>query len=198
MNYTTPSRRQLRKKAAEVVFKAYVGQGYYYPNQRKKAGKAYEAERQALRATVLVQTKGREVVGTIMCAEDNFDLPVDRTVFADHMAEIRAELGSVRLGYFGKFGSTPGLEDQAIGRNLLIRAVTEWALARRVAAVVMIVNPKHVSCYARLGAQVVASTAGTPGLEKAPAVLLVLRFAESPQIVRVQNAYRHKCALGEV
>ncbi len=176
-------------ESAYVVFEAYVQQGYYSADEREKAVETYLTECKMLEASVLNHLENGQIVGTLMCAVDRGNLPVDNGDFVSEMIQLRQDLGSIKLGYFGKFGTLPGRECDNVGRKLLIRAVTEWAFIYDVQAVVMMVNPKHVSCYVELGAKIVASVGSTPGLEKAPAVLLVLKFSDSRQITRVRNFY---------
>jgi hypothetical protein len=179
-------------ECADVVFHAYVKQGYYRPgpDSQSNAKMAYLREARELQATVLTHIVNDQVVGTLMCSVDQGNLPTD-IKFGPEMARIRQSLGAAKLGYLGKFGVLPGLEDQSIGIKLYTRAVTEWAFAHDIEAIVMVVNPIHERCYIRsMGAQKIGFCEVTADLEKAPAALLLLKFDESQYAKRLRNQKR--------
>ena len=82
--------------------------------------------------------------------------------------------------------------DTTVVRDLLIQAVTEWALAHQVTAVVMIINPAQAKLYIRLGAEVLGQVDKVPGLEKAPATLLCLDLEKSNRLRIIREAYQAK------
>ena len=127
-------------------------------------------------------------IGTLMCSKDDGWLPTD-IAFTAEMQKLRLQYGSL-IGYFGKFAVIPWLQGLAVGNQLLERAVTEWALSTGVEVAVMMVNPKHVRFYQSHGAEVLARSQKTKGMEKAPAVLMIIDFRKSPKIQELQTEYK--------
>ncbi len=164
---------------AWLVFVNYFALGYYRAWELPKAVWSYFSERRRLGAQVLAVKSHKVPVGTIMCSKDWGWLPTD-IAFPEEMKALRLKFGR-RLCYFGKFAVVPHLHGLQIGGNLMKMATAEWAFAHEVDVVVMMVNPSHVKMYLRRGAVVLAHSAGTKGMEKAPAVLMVLELDKSPQ-----------------
>lgn len=161
---------------ATIVFEAYRRLGYYSLGEFRKAVKSYFAEKEHLGGTVLSVKKWGLPVGTLMCAKDEGWLPTDLG-FPVEMDAIRVLHGD-HLGYLGKFAVVPGLQGQGVGMEILTAAVGIWAPKAEVRTFVMMVHPRHVRLYQRFGAVEIARIGGTAGLEKAPAVLLTLEFAD--------------------
>ncbi len=167
---------------ATIVFVAYAKLGYYHPLGIVGALRAYFAEKRKLQSDVLMVTRSGVPTGTLMCSRDNEALPTD-LVFPKEMRVLREKYGG-RIGYFGKFAVIPNLQGKLVGKQLLASAVTEWSLTNDVSVAVMMVNPNHVGLYRRYGAVELARTEGTKGLDKAPAVLMVLDYKMSSEIMR--------------
>ncbi len=173
---------------AVIVFIAYTKLGYYHPWQIGKALLGYFSEKRRLGGDVLSVNKWGFPIGTLMCSVDKpGQLPTD-TVFTDEMHALRTQYAG-RLGYFGKFAVIPSLQGKLVGKQLLANAVTEWSFAHGVEVAVMMVNPAHVGLYRRYGAVEISRTDGTRGLEKAPAVLLVLDFSAPNKVREYREQY---------
>ncbi len=157
---------------AVTVFLAYGKMGYYPWHHVTSAIGSYYKEKKKLKAAVLVEYLwGWFPIGTLMCSIDAGWLPVD-VMFSHEMQNIRRDGG--RLGYFGKFAVIPRLHGKRTGKHLIDSAI-RWGRTECLSHVVVIVHPSHVKYYKQMGFTVVSrSHDTTPGLEKAPAVLLVL------------------------
>lgn len=165
---------------ALLVFVAYCALGYYRLWGFPWAVRDYFKEKRHLGADILKYSRFGVPIGTLMCSVDRGRLPVD-VAFATEMASLRQEYAG-RLAYFGKFAVFPFLQGKQVGTALLERAVTSWSFDHGVTAVVMMVNPRHVRRYRSFGAREIARTEGTKGMEKAPAVLMVIDYHESRQV----------------
>lgn len=172
---------------ATIVFVAYFRLGYYRPWAFTSGIKAYFREKNELSGDVLMVLRRGVPIGTLMCSVDHGWLPTD-IAFPSQMAELRRRYG-YRIGYFGKFAVIPALQGKLVGKKLLADAVTGWSIRHGVDVAVMMVNPMHVGLYRRYGAVVIARSGGTKGMEKAPAVLMVLDFRHSPEIMRRRAEY---------
>lgn len=172
---------------AMIVFIAYCQLGYYSPFGLITAVIAYFAEMRRLKGSVLMATQYGIPVGTLMCSRDEGYLPVD-LAFPNEMQNIREKYRG-RIGYFGKFAVIPSLQGQLTGKKILLEAVTKWSFETDASLIVMMVHPKHVQIWSRYGAQTLATTQGTKGLEKAPAVLMMIDFNLSPKVQSYRNEY---------
>lgn len=158
---------------AILVFLAYKKTGYY-PSwlQVKLAVGSYYKEKNKLDGEVLIEYLwGFIPIGTLMCSVDKGWLPVD-DMFNEKMSSIRRN--AAKLGYFGKFAVIPCLQGMATGLTLTARA-RAWGHAKNLDQVIIVVNPKHVNFYLKMGFELIGeSDKTTPGLEKAPARLMYL------------------------
>lgn len=156
---------------AIIVFFAYAKMGYYPWSKVFSAVGAYYKEKQKLNGHVLVEYLwGFFPVGTLMCSVDPGWLPVD-DVFPVNMQQIRQV--DVRLGYFGKLAVLPYSYDKDTGKRLIARA-KKWAYEEQLDRAIILVHPRHVPYYLRVGYRKIHLSSHTPGLEKAPAVLLCI------------------------
>lgn len=157
---------------AILVFLAYRKMGYYPWSQAKIALGLYFSEKNKLDAEVLTEYLwGFIPIGTLMCSVDKGWLPVD-VMFPQEMRGLRRN--SARLGYIGKFAVIPFLQGKRTGKRLIARAKA-WGATSELDHCVVIVNPKHVPYYIKMGFTLIAeSNDTTPGLEKAPARLMYL------------------------
>ncbi len=184
---------------AFIVYLAYYQMGYYSLFGMRKAIIAYFNECRTLKADVLTVERNGMPVGTLLCARDHGWLPTD-LAFPEAMVGIRDQYRG-RLAYFGKFAVLPTMRGRLHGKQLHMKAVSEWSLANDVEAVVMIVNPRHARYYHGVGATEVARTEGTVGLEKAPAVLMILNYQKSKVVREFRRRYlfslceEHECAV---
>lgn len=168
---------------ATIVFVAYCRLGYYHWHGFVGAVRAYFTEKRQLGGDVLMVTRAGVPVGTLMCSVDRGWLPVD-TAFPAEMSALRRRF-SGRLAYLGKFAVIPALQGGLVGESLMRQAAVEWAPVHGVDVAVMMVNPSHVPRYRRrFGAVELARTDGTIGLDKAPAVLMLLEYQRSAEIQR--------------
>lgn len=162
-------------ECAELVFGAYVDMGYYAPHERRRALQDYRKERNKLLPYILYEEQDGRVVGTMMLAVDRGYMPTD-IAFPTETAEFRKKFGG-RLGYAGKFAVDPELRGNKVGMKLICQGVSWWVIRNGVDALCMMVNPRHVAFYQILGAKKIAWNEGTPGLDKAPAELMLLDVA---------------------
>lgn len=175
---------------AALVFLAYCKLGYYHPWEIGKAVKAFFSEEKKLKAEVLSVKRFGIPIGTLMCSKDRGWLPID-LAFRPEMDALR-ELHGDHIGYLGKFAIIPPLQGKLVGTELLRQAVTKWSFDNDVLVVVMMVNPKHVRMYEKRGAKVLARSEGTKGLEKAPAVLMIMVLDDSEQAKNARIEYLHE------
>ncbi len=149
--------------------------GYYAQHELTTALTDYRKERNKLHPYILVEELNGQVVGTMMLARDRGYMPTD-IAFPEETAELRKKYGN-RLGYAGKFAVDSRLRGNKVGTKLICQGVTWWVVRNGVDALCMMVNPRHVAFYQILGAKKIARCEGTPGLEKAPAELMLLDVA---------------------
>ena len=120
--------------------------------------------------TLVVQKENR-ILGTMRITLDKGKLPVDQE-FPDQMAVVRKQ-GS-KVAYYSKFAVDQEYwGSKEIGIALILEAIRRWK-QDAVDKAVMIVHPRHVHFYRLLGFKVVGDSVCAPGLEKAPAVMMVL------------------------
>lgn len=114
-----------------------------------------------------------EIVGTMSIMYDQGRIPTDE-VFPDETAQVRSRAN--RVAYYGTFAVKPGMwrhGTRSVGLALIHEAI-RLAKADQVDAAIIIVHPRHIPFYQRFGFKVVAKRDNMPGLEKAPAVMMVL------------------------
>ncbi|MDE2021649.1 MAG: GNAT family N-acetyltransferase [Patescibacteria group bacterium] len=114
-----------------------------------------------------------EAVGTMSVVYDDGKLPTDE-LFSVETSRVRDT--STQLAYYGTFAVKAGMwrsGTNSIGLALIHEAVRRAKLDG-VDAAIIIVHPRHVSFYKALGFEEVARRDDMPGLEKAPAVMLVI------------------------
>lgn len=167
---------------ATIVFVAYCRLGYYRWFGFLGAVRAYFHEQRHLAGDILKITRAGVPIGTLMCSVDRGWLPVD-LAFPAEMAKLRQGFHG-RIAYFGKFAVIPSFQGKLVGKLLMKQAALEWSPERGVDVAVMMVNPSHVPIYRRLGAIEIARTEGTIGLDKAPAVLMLLEYEKSAEVQR--------------
>lgn len=124
---------------------------------------------------LLAETAQKEAVGTMSILLDTGHLPTDQA-FPGETAHLRNT--SRQIAYLGSFGVPKkywGAGMLSIGLAL-IREMIAWAASSddRADTAVIVVNPRHVRFYRALGFEPVANRDNMPGLEKAPAVMMVL------------------------
>jgi predicted GNAT family N-acyltransferase len=154
---------------AAIVFLAYAKMGYYPWYKATSAIGSYYKEKKKLNACVLVEhIWGFLPIGTIMCSIDSGWLPIDE-LFPMQMEAIRQE--GVRLGYFGKFAVTPNMRGKQAGQRLIMQA-RKWTIEQHLDQAVILVNPKHVPYYLKMGFHKVDWIISVGDLKNAPAVLL--------------------------
>ena len=169
---------------AFIVFVAYTKMGYYTLGQWRFAIKSYLEEQRRLDGQILTLTSRLGFpLGTMMVSIDRGQLPPDG-MFPDEMARLRSQYGD-SIAYCGKYAVWPGLEKLCLGDKVFKLAVY-WACENDVDLAVMIVHPDHANYYRRKGAEIIARIGDTPGLKKAPAVLLAIKPKHSP---RIQKAW---------
>ena len=170
-----------------IVFWSYYRQGYYTLWSWLSAVRSFFREKRKLSADVLTVSAYGIPVGTLMASIDNGWLPVD-DAFPVEMAALRKHHPG-KFAYFGKFAVAHQGSIRKTGFRLVKKAATEWSLDREVEVAIMMVNPRHVPFYRRFGASEVARSEQVHGLEKAPAVLMIVRYNESPHIRGWQREY---------
>lgn len=170
-----------------IVFITYTVMGYYRPYHLLSAVWAFFSEKRKLNGQVLAVKWCGIPLGTLMVSKDQGWLPID-VAFPKLAPELREKYGK-RWVYYGKFGVIPWLQGGMVGHRLLEQAVFVWSEANGVDVAVMMVHPKHVRKYAKYGAVELARTGGTKGLEKAPAVLMVLDYNNSPKLLRLKEEF---------
>lgn len=154
---------------ATTVFLAYAKMGYYPWYKATSAIGLYYKEYKKLNACILVEYMwGFIPIGTIMCSIDSGWLPID-DIFPEQMEKIRR--AGVQLGYFGKFAVTPSMRGKRAGQRLIGQA-KKWSLEQHLDQAVILVNPKHVPYYLRMGFHEIDWIKNMLGLKGAPAVLL--------------------------
>lgn len=181
---------------ATLVFVAYLALGYYPLWGYFGAVKAYISERKKLGGAVFNQIRFGLPIGTLMCSVDQGCLPAD-DLFPLEMRKLREQqFAGRKIGYLGKFAIIPFLQGKCVGRSMLTRMATEWALFHTVDVIVMIVNPDHVKMWSKphYGAKVVAKRDNMTGLHGAEAVLMYLDFKESSAIRKCQGEYKAELA----
>lgn len=157
--------------SAMLVWRMYASRDYYQYtfNGVLTALSDYFTERAAIVAKVVFVEHADELVGTLMysCQPGN---KAD-TEFPEIMQNVRS--AHAKVGYIGKFATNPAVKSDVVCRLLLSTGLRKLA-EEGCTAIVMIVNPAHQGFYRALGAEVLGEIGETPGLEKAPGVLLVL------------------------
>jgi len=120
----------------------------------------------------LVARIDEEIVGTMTVTYDRGKLPCDEW-FPDETISVRKV--SRKVAYYGKLAVEPDLWQSAlsIGFALIGEAIAR-ASADGIDAGICIVHPRHVRFYKALGFEEVGQRDNMPGLEKAPAVMLVI------------------------
>jgi len=184
---------------ANLVFHNYLCLGYYRWYGYFTAISAFFVEKIRLHSTILMVTKHGVPIGTIMCSVDNGHLPVDR-IFPDAMHELRKKYEPGRIGYFGKYAVAPYAHGGEIGMTLIGYAINWWSLKNGIYAAVMMVHPKHVRRYVRFGARELGCVTKVTGMEKAPAVLLILDYGDYIQIrqKRIERILANKKSVSHV
>jgi len=177
-------------KVVELILDAYNVRGY------SPIPGAIEQYLKNDNALVLVAEKAKkEIVGTMSILFDTGKIPTDE-VFPAETTRVRET--SRQVAYLGSFAVRK--EEWKTGMLSIGFALICEVIARAsnydANTAVIVVNPRHVRFYSNmLGFKKVAYCDNMPGLEKAPAVMMVLDssgiqnlLARAPTRSRLQNA----------
>lgn len=154
---------------AELKRDAYGVRGYC---SRKRAQEQYLNMKNEF--ALMAEIDGK-TVGTmsVIYAEGGRKLPSDE-YFPIQTDEVRKTSG--KIAYYGTFAVQSGMwarGECSVGLALIREAIRR-AKQEAINAKIIIVHPRHVSFYMALGFEEVARRDNMPGLEKAPAVMMVL------------------------
>lgn len=176
-------------KVVELILDAYNVRGY------SPIPGAIEQYLKNDNALVLIAQRANEIVGTMSILFDTGKIPTDE-VFPTETAEVRK--ASRQVAFLGSFAVRK--EEWKTGMLSIGFALICEVIARAsnydANTAVIVVNPRHVRFYSNmLGFKKVAYCDNMPGLEKAPAVMMVLDssgiqnlLARAPARSRLQHA----------
>lgn len=141
-----------------------------------------------------------EAVGTMSVTYDRGEIPTD-SVFPAETSSVRGL--SKKIAYYGSFAVRVGMwrsGTNAIGQALIREAIMRTS-AEGADAAIIVVNPRHVLFYQKLGLKEMARQDNMPGIEKAPAVMLAATGEDFKNLLarheEISRAYDRKNRMRE-
>ena len=169
---------------SRLLFAAYGERGYCSVASATGTEQYFDTPPSLFEGILVAQNKNK-IVGTIKITIDSGSLPIDEE-FPAEMAAVRN--GACKIAYYSRFAVDRDCwSSKEVSAALIAEAICRWK-QNGIDAAIMIVHPRHVRFYKLLGFKVIGRSDCAPGLEKAPAVLMVLEKSDVrdayPQLLR--------------
>ena len=157
----------------ELLLAAYGERGYC-PGAIATGTEQYFALERS-HTLVLVAEQDGVLRGTMRTTLDEGTLPIDEE-FPAAIAKLRSS--AAKICYYSRFAVNPMFWGARRVGLALIAEAFRLAKYECIDACVIVVHPHHVDFYQRMMFRVVDEIPCIPGLEKAPAVLMILALRE--------------------